>query len=141
MSRHQNLHGECPACESLFDTYPNFNADLRLWFNALRCSAFDAHISCAGRGQVAQEAAVARYASKAHYGESAHNYNAAIDLWQLTSDGKYSLDPDWFDQIMKDLPTTFAWYGSPEAAFYERPHVELASWRVLKHNGQLTLVE
>lgn len=144
MIRHTNIHGDCQKCEDLFSVYPGFSWTLRDWFGRLRRSVFDAHISCAGRGQIDQEAAFERGASKAHWKQSAHNWNAAIDLFQLTSDGKYSLDRDWFAKIMADdtdIGTTLKWYGEPNSDFFERPHVELFNWKDLSQDGTLKLVE
>jgi hypothetical protein len=138
---HSNNAGACAGCESLFDKYEVFEPSLRLWFDTLRDTHPDAHISCAGRGHVDQEAAFARGASKARYGQSAHNYNAAIDLWQMVN-GVYTLSQAWFDAVVAPaLTSDLKWYGERGAVFYELPHVEIANWRERVAAGTLKLVE
>lgn len=138
---HTNLQSDCPGCSLVFAKYPGFNSMLADWFDGIRATHSDAHVSCAGRGRIDQEAAFARGASKAHYGQSSHNYNAAIDLWQMLN-GVYTLDQQWFnDLIGMHLTDELKWYGVPGSAFFELPHVEVADWRNMAKTGTLTLVE
>lgn len=136
-----DLSGHCLHCARLFNTYPNFNDELRTWFSALQIENPELHISCAGRGKIEQEALFQRGATKAHYGHSSHNFNAAFDVFFLI-DGNYNLDAARFSLvIVPALYPSLTWYGSPKAIFYERPHIELASWKELVSSGQLVLVE
>lgn len=129
---HSNDPGNCVGCEKLFDLYPQFNVELRDWFSSVRSEFPDAHISCAGRGRVAQEAYFQRGASLAHYGKSAHNYNMAIDMWKndTSSESHYCLDRKWFLEVFKKFPIAgkFKWYGEPGTHFQELPHVEILKW-------------
>lgn len=131
----------CPGCAQVLNRYPDFSEELRTWFLALRMEHPETHASCAGRGRIDQEVAFSRGASKAHYGESAHNCNAAIDLFEL-KDGQYTLDPAWFQLVVAPaLYASLRWYGEPKASFYELPHVELRNWKECLQNGTTHLVE
>lgn len=133
-------NGNCPKCLEIFSKYPKFHAGIKAWFFALQKKHPDAHISCAGRGKIDQEVAFQRGASKAHYGQSSHNYNAAIDIFQL-KDNAAVWDKTWFnDTVAKELIPELKWYGAPGAKFYELPHVELSNWRDFIGSG-LKLVE
>ena len=134
-------NGSCLSCAQLFNKYPNFYQPLRDWFTALQSSHPEAHISCAGRGEIDQNALFERGATKAKFGESAHNWNAAIDIFQL-KDGQYNLDDSWFQLVVVPaLTDDLNWYGKPHAIFYERPHVEWLSWNSMAKNGLLSLIE
>lgn len=101
----------------------------------------EAHISCAGRGRLDQESFYAKGASKARYGESAHNFNAAIDIFRLL-ENEYDLSKDWFQAaLVPSLTPDLNWYGRPGAPFYERPHIEIGAWNQMAKNGILNLVE
>lgn len=139
--KHAN-NGNCPKCGEIFNRYPGFHKLLRAWFSAFQSRHPEAHISCAGRGRLDQEAAVINRTSRAHYGDSAHNYNAAIDLFEVTSGDPNIYRRDWFEQVLKpEIETWLNWYGAEGSQFYELPHVELRDWRELKTTGVLTLVE
>lgn len=150
MSKHTNS-GDCSKCDELFDLYPNFHAGLRNWFKAFQKSNPDGHISCAGRGKDAQEAAFKAGTSKAHYGQSSHNVNAAIDVFRLTVQQGASWDPTWFRNNIQtavidhniDPKRSFSinWYGSPMAKFRELPHLEVDNWHELVKNNELQLTE
>lgn len=127
-------------CDTLFGKYPDFDPGLRGWFDSKRETFFDLHISCAGRGRVEQNALFARGATKAHYTKSAHNYNAALDLWQNVL-GAYVLDPEYFAKVMADLDPAYEWYGAPGSEFFELPHIQLSTWKRRVADGSLTLVE
>lgn len=133
--------GSCQKCLEILNRYPGINQNLNLWILNLQRNNPDAHVSCAGRGMVDQEAAFHRGASKAHYGESSHNYNCAVDIFQL-SDGKAVWDREWFDLVVgANLADGLKWYGAPGAVFYELPHVELTDWKLLVKSGDAKLVE
>lgn len=141
MMSHTNEPGLCPKCEELFDAYPGFHEELRTWFNALRVEHPEAHISKAGRGKVEQDALFARGATRARYGQSAHNVNAALDLWE-NREGVYTLSQIWFHGVIAPaLYPSLEWYGKPGSSFYELPHVELKNWKDLVSSGQLKPVE
>lgn len=136
--RHAN-DGACLKCAKIFDTYPDFNGMLRSWFKFLQARYPEAHISCAGRGRIDQEAAYARGASRAHYGESAHNYNCAIDIFVNRPGDIYP--KDWFlDTLVHEIPTFVQW-GYEWKSFPEMPHLEVKNWKILKERGELQLVE
>lgn len=139
MSLHKNT-GECPYCAQIFDRYPGFHPNLRAWFENLQKYHPEAHISCAGRGRQDQEDLFVKKATRAHYEKSAHNWNAAIDIFH--NDTMQIYDYGWYDQVMKPLlPSWSSWYGVPEASFHELPHVEVADWSSFAHQGVLKLVE
>lgn len=137
---HQNT-GCCLSCGKIFNAYPGFDVHLRNWFYDLQSDHPEAHVSCAGRGKISQEALFQRKASNAHYGESSHNFNVALDLFRLL-DGKYDLSKEWFQTVIKPrLLKEFKWYGEDEAIFYELPHVEISNWRELAKSKLIFLVE
>lgn len=137
---HENI-GSCLSCAGIFNRYTSFYQPLRDWFMALQSKYPEAHISCAGRGKMDQETLFNRNATKARYGQSAHNWNAAIDLFQL-KDGAYNLDVEWFDSVVVPaLTPDLCWYGRPDAPFPERPHIEIATWNQMAKDGMLNLVE
>ncbi len=142
--RHQNLHGDCEKCDQIFDLYPDFYAPLRVWFASVRRAFFDAHISCAGRGQVDQQAAFHRGASNAQWTQSPHNWNAALDMWRLDPSVAhgYSLDREWFNQVFAACPIPeFTWYGAKGQPYQEIPHIQVTGWRDLAQACALKLVE
>jgi hypothetical protein len=140
MSSHAN-NGHCPKCQELLDAYPDFNADLREWFEDFQAKHPSAHISCAGRGHLAQEEYFHKGASKAHYGQSAHNFGCALDLFVIQA-GLDLYDKNWFETILApNLEPWLEWYGAPGASFYELPHVEIKAWKTLVAQHLATPVE
>ena len=138
--KHLN-NGACPRCKQIFEAYPGFNKKLRSWFVLFQATNKEAHISCAGRGFEEQESKKSSGNSNASYGHSAHNWNAAIDLFcQIPGSDLY--DEDWFKSVVGPaVPYFLNWYGAPGAAYPELPHIELREWRGLKATGELALVE
>lgn len=141
MTRPKHINtGHCLKCWELMERYPNFHEGLWKWFVVLQKAHPDAHISCAGRGRIDQERSYRSGYSRAHFGQSAHNYNAAIDLFRLTLAG-LAYDVAWFrhtiadaveaHNISPDRTFTINWYGSPGSRFFELPHLEVASWGAL----------
>lgn len=138
--RHINS-GSCPRCALIFDGFAGFHSGLRNWFVELQKKDPSAHISCAGRGKALQEEAFASGTSKAHYTQSAHNYNAAIDLFRLTGESLLSYDRAWFDAVVAgavkrhndDPNKTFSllWYGTKGSPYFELPHIEVKDWKKL----------
>lgn len=102
----------------------------------------EAHVSCAGRGEMDQEACFIRKASKARWGESSHNYGAGLDLFENSGNPKDIYEKNWFQVVLApQLPEWMTWYGAPRSKFYELPHVEVTDWRQLVKDGKLKLVE
>ncbi len=136
-----DLSGNCQKCDRIFDLYSGFNPELRTWFKAIQLDHEDLHISSAGRGKMEQEALYCRGASRSHYGQSAHSFNAAIDVFFLIN-GKYSLDQMKFSIVIEaNLYPAFTWFGAPHSVYYERPHIEIKNWKELSAQGILKLVE
>ncbi len=142
MIRHENS-GNCQRCEQIFNRYPNFHAGLRKWFKAFQAKVPTAHISCAGRGRQDQEECVRRGASKAHWSKSAHNWNAAIDIFEMGGKSVTDLyEREWYEtNLATSLPDDLVWYGSPGSIFPELPHVQVRDWPELARQGKLKLVE
>lgn len=141
LPRHIN-NGACPRCLIIIQRYPGFHPQVLQWFKDFQFKRPEAHCSCAGRGELEQEHAFITGASKAQWRESAHNFNAALDLFELQGEIKNIYEPAWFEKILAPaVPQWLNWYGRKEAPFKELPHVELRDWRVLAAQGFLTLVE
>lgn len=136
--RHINT-GRCPKCAQIFDRYAH-HPGLRAWFEGLQAGLPDAHISCAGRGKVDQEAAKKSATSNAGWGESAHNYGLAIDIFKLHLAMGAEWPKDWFTTHVAPAIKAqnegtgdfkLVWYGSPGSRYYELPHVEIKDWKKL----------
>ena len=140
MTHHTNDR-QCKRCLELLEAYPGFYQPLREWFTGMQGVHPEMHLSCAGRGRAAQEAAVSSGASRAHYGDSAHNANAAIDIFvQLHLTNPY--DEEWFAQVLaNNIPLWLEWYGVPGSEFFELPHLQLKTWREELAAGNLKLVD
>lgn len=138
--KHQN-NGKCLKCAEIFDKFPGFNQNVRGWFTMFQAKHVEAHISCAGRGAADQEAAKLAGKSRAEFGKSAHNWNAAIDLFVLLPQTDlYS--KKWFNEVVApEIPYFLNWYGTPGSSFFELPHIELRDWHGMKIAGDLKLVE
>lgn len=138
---HSNISGPCSGCDFILNKYPNFSTELRTWFEALRIEHPELHTSCAGRGKIEQAIVFHSGNSNAEYGQSAHNYNAALDVF-FQINGEYRLDDALFQKIIvPSLYPALQWYGAATAVYYERPHIELSNWISLKDSGVLKLVE
>lgn len=138
--RHEN-NGNCPMCDKILDRYKGFHKPLRKWFKDLQAKHPETHTSCAGRGQMDQEACFIRGASKAKWTQSGHNYNVALDLFEMAGDDIENIyEKKWFDAVIKpNIPEWMEWYGKPGSLFKELPHVELKDWKRIK--SDLKLVE
>lgn len=127
---HENT-GVCKSCVKLINRYPNFHPDLAKWFWDLQTKNPEVHTSCAGRGYLEQEAAFDNESSRAHFGQSAHNYNMALDLFQLTPDNEARFDISWYEEVIwPELQPWLLWYGN-EGPYREYPHVEVRNWKGL----------
>lgn len=145
MVRKRIIHtnnGACEKCDQIFDRYTDFYEPLRAWFEDFQSEHPEAHISCAGRGYEDQEYFFSIKTTKARYGQSSHNYNAAIDIFEMSVDFTDIYEISWFKNVLAPaIPDWLKWYGEPGSSFYELPHVEVRNWRELVHEGVLTLVE
>lgn len=141
MIKHQN-NGQCLKCVHIRNQYEFFYVPLWAWFVDFQRTHPEAHISCAGRGMVDQEAAYQRKATRARWRYSSHNYGAALDLFVITP-GESNIYPvAWFNQVLSpELPAWINWYGRKGSPFFELPHVEISDWRDLVASGDLQLVE
>jgi hypothetical protein len=123
------------------NTYPNFYRPLRSWFVFFQAAHPEFHASEAGRGQEKQEKEFSEKDTLAHWLESAHNYNAALDLF-IVVNGRSLYDKEWFNKILAPaIPKTLEWYGRPGCTFREFPHVQVKDWKQLRDSGLLVPVE
>jgi hypothetical protein len=139
--KHEN-NGACERCQQIINRYANFHPQLRAWFEAFQKKVPTAHASCAGRGELDQEECLRRGASKAHWTKSAHNWNCALDIFELGGKSTTDLyEYDWYKlNLAPNLIPEIDWYGAPGAKFPELPHVEWRGWRELAASGGLSLV-
>jgi len=140
--KHTNS-GRCGRCQEIIDKYPGFDKDLRAWFETFQAGHPEAHVSEAGRGREMQEILFNRGASKARYGYSSHNYNCALDLFEMGGAKiKDIYETSWFKTVLAPaLPPWIRWYGEPGSKFWELPHVEIRDWEDLATKGLIALVE
>lgn len=133
---------KCDKCEEIFNKYPGFNSQIKDWFNNLQIAIPDAHIAYAGRGKIDQEEFFAKGTSKARWGESPHNYNLAIDLFQLSVSGA-RWDLNWYRDIIGPEVKKIDWltHGLNFTKFKDAPHVEYKDWLSLVKDGKAKLVE
>ncbi len=138
--KHLN-NGDCPKCEAIFKKYDGFYQPLKDWFKKLQKEFPEAHISEAGRDEDTQNILFNRKATRAKFGQSAHNYNAAIDIFVQGFDQKTIYPRDWYNSILTArLTENINWYGSPGSSFFELPHVEWRDWKKLVLSGDLKLI-
>lgn len=139
---HKNVE-HCEGCEKVLNKYPGFHPPLREWLRLLRTAYLDAHVSWAGRGREDQELFFRKGLSKAHFGQSSHNYNAALDFFQLTPTGAY-FGTEWYKRVLgaRVVPEV-RWYGVIEGKgdFLEYGHVEWREWKKALQAGELKPVE
>jgi hypothetical protein len=139
--KHKN-DGKCAKCTEIMNRYDGLYGPLRSWFTDLQARHPEAHVACAGRGEIDQESLFKKKATRARFGKSAHNYNAALDLFEnggLDLSDIYELE--WFTRVIAPaIPPWMEWYGKPGSSFFELPHVEVKNWRVLAEQKRLHLV-
>ena len=125
-------NGNCSHCLEIMETYAGFHEGLWMWFQEFQSTTPEAHISCAGRGKVEQESDFSKGVSKAHYGESAHNHNAAIDIFRLLLTGA-DWDRIWFETVMAPSAKNagFEWGGDWRGSLGDYPHIEAPEWESL----------
>lgn len=122
--------------------YQGFSKELYAWFFELQEKHPEAHVSCAGRGKDDQTALLHKKATRAAWTKSAHNWNAALDIFENGGDLKNIYETAFFVDVLKpNLKPFLKWYGQPDSDFFELPHVELAGWRQMAKAGTLKLVE
>ncbi|MES2212776.1 MAG: hypothetical protein V4490_06530 [Pseudomonadota bacterium] len=135
-------NGKCQKCREIIARYPGFWPALLEWFNTLQGDLPEVHVSCAGRGQMDQEACFLRGASKAHWTKSAHNWNVGMDLWtHIEVEPKNLYDKTVFKEIDLHRPDWIEWYGEKGSTFEEFPHFQIKGWQELCDKGVLQLVE
>lgn len=139
--RHVN-NGACEKCLEVLNIYPGFNEQLLTWFKDFQKRNPSAHCAYGGRGKKDQAEFLAKGTSKAAYGQSPHNYNAAIDIFELTLNGG-RWDKQWFIEKLEPEVKKFDFlvWGGHFKSFVDRPHIELKNWKELVKQGQLKLVE
>lgn len=134
--------GKCKKCQSILDTYPNFNKELRNWFTGFQFKHPEMHTSEGGRGRIAQERDFQKRASRAHYLQSAHNYGCAMDLFVELLGEKTIYPISWFTEVLyPNLPSWIEWLGAPNSSFPELPHIQLKDWKELVKRGEVKPVE
>lgn len=133
--------GLCEKCNAIINKYPGFNKELSDWFKDLQKRVPDAHIASAGRGESEQEQWFKQGKSKAHYKQSAHNYNAALDFWRLTTSGA-DFTVSWYTGLIgpEAKKAGFEWAGD-WTTFREFGHVQIKDFKKLVEEGKLKLVE
>ena len=140
---HKN-NGDCPHCDTLFDKFTGFHSGLRSLFKSFQKEHPEAHVSCAGRGHFEQQRCFMNKVSDAKWGQSAHNFNAAIDLFESSGDRDNLYEAVWFSKVVRPWIaqySEFEWYGSPGSSYFELPHIQVRNWKDLVRSGLLTPVE
>lgn len=139
MSKHKNS-GACAKCHEIMYRFGGLYPELGNWFVTLQRNVPTAHISEAGRGEDMQNALFLKKATRARWGHSAHNFNAALDIFELDTPGDL-YNKQWYEENLKPhLASWLEWYGEPGSSFYELPHVEIRGWKELVQKGLLKLV-
>lgn len=140
MIKHENT-GRCLKCLQIINLYEGFNLRLKDWFINLQEKHPEVHTSCAGRGMADQESLLLKNATRARWMQSAHNYNAALDLFVIIKGEKTIYPAWWFQQVLaKNIPDWIEWYGKPGSKFFELPHVEIKGWKTALAKGEIKLV-
>jgi hypothetical protein len=135
-------NGHCPECQIILDRFPNFNSELRKWFEEFQGHHPEMHTSEGGRGRINQERDFQKRASRAHYLQSAHNYGCGMDLFVILPKEKSIYPVRWFcDILYPALPAWIVWLGAPNSTFPELPHIELKNWKQLVAEGLAKPVE
>jgi hypothetical protein len=133
--------GNCLQCRKIVGKFPGFYQPLAIWFFQFQKDHPEAHCSEAGRDEMTQEAYFQRRASRARWKQSAHNWNAGLDLFEMQGDRKNIYEEQWFEKVLRpNLPDWIEWYGRPGAPFREFPHIEAKDWKALAKAGTLKLV-
>lgn len=126
----------------IMNRYGGTYQPLRRWFEEFQSRHPEAHVSCAARGEVEQEMLFLKKATRAHFGQSAHNYAAALDLFELSGNDSDIYERRWFEEVLGPaVPEWITWYGRPGSSFFELPHIEVRAWKDLVASGQLKLVK
>lgn len=140
MSLKHESNGSCLKCFMIANRYGKLNQQLMDWFTGFQRRHPEFHVSCGGRGRQDQEELFTRKASNAHWTQSAHNWNAALDLF-IQKTGVDIYDRTTFQAVLKpELPSWITWYGEPNAKFKELPHIEITDFEQMSKDGRLTLI-
>jgi hypothetical protein len=102
--KHTNLEFPCPSCSQKLKLAHPY---LQKWFEQVKRRHPEAHISCAWRGQEAQDLAFKEKRSQLPFPLSKHNRvdadgkpcALALDLFELSDDGLAIFNPKWFARI------------------------------------------
>ena len=136
--KHQN-NGNCPKCLEVIFKYVDPYEPLVEWFMETQKLLPEAHCSEFGREEKRQMKMFSEKKSRAKWKESAHNWNAAIDVFRNCPGNIY--DEDWFrGEFAKHIPEWLDWYGRIGSRFQELPHLEPKDWKALAENAVLRLV-
>lgn len=141
--RHQN-NGNCPKCDSVMSALGGVAPELREWFHDFQRRHPEAHVSCGNRGKEDQERLRVMGRSRAGWRSSAHNWGAALDIFEMSGDLKEIYEEKWFGSVLApeiDKNVHIDWYGKPHSAFFELPHVQLSDWKHLVKTNKLKLCE
>lgn len=132
MAKHKN-DGNCEKCHEFLNEdgcYPT----LRSWFTIMQAKNPEVHIFKAGVGEEQQERFFDEGKSKARWKESPHNYSPvmALDLFQLTEEGKASFGPAWYENVLlPEKPQNIVW-GGHFKSFKDSVHFEVKDWKKIK---------
>lgn len=132
-------NGSCQKCREIIERYPGFHQGLLKWFQNLQSNMKTVHVSCAGRGQMDQEACFIRGASDAHWTKSAHNWNCALDLFHNEKGNLYPAT--MFKEIELFVTDWIEWYGAKGEKYLEQPHYQVSGWHDLADKNLIKLVE
>jgi len=127
-------HSNDPVCSRCNQILSGANTDIAYYVWVVRQEFPDAHVSCAYRGEAAQNEAYANGLSKKRWPDSKHNIrdkngnpcSEAVDFFQIT-DGAAIWDKKFFSMIhgyLKSQNAPIRWGGTWEK-FKDYPHFEM----------------
>jgi len=121
--KHENM-ADCRKCNEILQSA---HPALKDWFYAVRSIHIDAHVSCAFRNEIDQNAAFNNGFSKVKWPKSAHNKipSRAIDLFQLNENGKALWDGVWFARLWAKCQHKDLIWGGSWKTFKDAPHFQL----------------
>jgi len=131
--------GNCPRCDELMDFYPGFYDPLRKWFKQFQAAHPEGHVISAGRSESEQNGLVGSggsyTAGSKPFPSSAHNWGAALDIFQ-----QGSMDKDtWFRTVLAPtVPSWCTWGGNYRS--YDPVHVQVGNLTELRNSGKVTKV-
>lgn len=137
--KHAN-NGTCQACA---ETLKNVADHLREWFEGEQLANPNLHCSTGYRGEIEQNAAANRGASKAKFGQGAHNYKPAmaVDVYHRDDKGSATWPSDLFQDLADRKPDDIEWGAdwndngrSDDETFIDKPHFQIKGWKKLVKN-------